>query len=98
MFQAGIKFTLVDVRTMDELASQGKFPGNVIHIELSEFSANTHKIPRHLPVIVACKSGVRSEHAAEILMDDGFKDVYNLLGGHRIWKLAVHPKSLGAEL
>jgi len=38
-------------------------------------------LPRETSVLVGCQSGVRSQHAAEILRSLGFRDVSNVAGG-----------------
>ncbi|HSH11435.1 MAG TPA: rhodanese-like domain-containing protein, partial [Ilumatobacter sp.] len=41
------------------------------------------------PVLVVCRSGNRSQHAAKFLVDQGFANVANLSGGMRALGLAV---------
>lgn len=43
-------------------------------------------LPSDRPIITVCASGMRSARAARILMNAGFKDVYNLKGGMMAWR------------
>ena len=70
--------TLVDVRTADEFKG-GYIPG-AINIALHELSGHLDKIPKDKPVIVYCRSGNRSAHAAQKLIDAGYEQVYDLGG------------------
>jgi rhodanese-related sulfurtransferase len=40
------------------------------------------KFPREKTLLVGCQSGVRSQHAAEILASHGYGDVSNVAGGY----------------
>lgn len=70
--------TLVDVRTDEEYRS-GYIPG-AINIAVNELSSKLNKIPKDKPVIVYCRSGSRSAHAAQALIAAGYTDVYDLGG------------------
>ena len=74
----GRKFQLVDVREAAEYALDhlgGKL------IPLGVVANETHLIARDRPVVVHCQSGNRSAKAIEILMEQGFSNLYNLEGG-----------------
>ena len=70
--------TLVDVRTAEEYR-EGAIPG-AINISVQELSAKLNKIPKDKPVIVYCRSGSRSAHAAQSLLAAGYSEVYDLGG------------------
>ena len=70
--------TLVDVRSADEFRD-GYIPG-AINIAVHEISAKLNKIPKDKPVVVYCRSGSRSAHAAQSLMAAGYGEVYDLGG------------------
>lgn len=53
------------------------FCENVIKV----LSANTEKDPKDLTILALCRSGKRSETAAELLTAAGFKTVINILQG-----------------
>lgn len=68
--------TLIDVRTTEEFnETQIK---NAINIPLDTIHNNISKIkkmPR--PIVVFCKSGIRSSRARAILKNEGISEVYN---------------------
>ncbi len=43
-------------------------------------------------IVIHCKSGARSQRAAELLAKNGFKNVVNLAGGITAWATDVDPK------
>jgi rhodanese-related sulfurtransferase len=71
-------FQLIDVREAREYAIQN-IGGELI--PLSIFSDNIDKIDKNRQVIVHCQSGKRSAQAVKILLDLGFKNIFNLKGG-----------------
>lgn len=88
MMQAGAK--LVDVRTKPELLYVGKVPGAVAiewqtypgSRENPEFLAELAAVvPKDTPVMFLCRSGVRSNAAAEAATRAGWKEAYNILEG-----------------
>ena len=42
---------------------------------------NYTKLPQNLPIYIYCRSGVRSQQAANFLISQGFSDVYSMTGG-----------------
>jgi rhodanese-related sulfurtransferase len=74
----GASHTLVDVRTKEEFDS-GYIPG-AINISLQELQQKLNRIPKDKPVVVYCRSGNRSSFAANILMQAGYTEVYDLGG------------------
>ena len=70
--------TLVDVRTSEEFNS-GHLAGS-INVSVQELNAKLNKIPKSKPVVVYCRSGSRSSHAATALLAAGYADVYDLGG------------------
>lgn len=80
-------YTLLDVRTADEIA-QGKVAGAVEMDFYQNFSDASSNINPDLPVYVYCAAGGRSAKAAQQLADKGFTKVYNVLGGFGAWSAA----------
>lgn len=74
--------TLVDVRTAEEFRG-GHIP-HAINISVQDLNARLNKIPKDRPVIVYCRSGSRSSHAAHLLLSAGYSEVYDL-GGLSDW-------------
>ena len=70
--------TLVDVRSPDEYRS-GYIPG-AINISVQEIGGKLGKISKDQPVVVYCRSGSRSAHAAQTLLAAGYTEVYDLGG------------------
>ena len=84
-------FELVDVRDEGERAVVAIPGARAIHLE--EFRSGTAlgKLPEGIPVVVLCKSGVRSAEAARLLSEAGRSGVRNLRGGVLAWVHDVDP-------
>ncbi len=78
--------TLLDIRTKEELKTEGMIKG-AIHIPLQELSASLSKLStyKNSKILVYCRSGSRSISASRTLSNAGFK-AYNLTGGINEWK------------
>lgn len=89
--------TLLDVRQDFEYA-EGHLPG-ARHIPLPELSERLDELDRSLPVLVYCRSGVRSLAAANLLAGQGFREPMSLKGGIMAWNgaQAYGPADLGIE-
>ncbi len=81
------KVTLVDVRTADEFALGG-IPG-AINIPLDELRERMKEIPTDKPAYLYCGIGLRGYLASNILKENGFSEVRNLVGGLKTYKAAV---------
>lgn len=55
-------------------------------IPLAELPQRMNEIPRDIPIVVYCHSGVRSQMAVELLKAAGYMDVKNLIGGIVAWQ------------
>jgi hydroxyacylglutathione hydrolase len=75
--------TVVDVREPWEYR-QGHVPGAIL-IPLGQLSARVNELNPEKPVAVICASGNRSQSAAALLGQKGFKTVYNVSGGTGAW-------------
>ncbi len=78
---------LLDVRTQEEydvghIADAVLIPVDELPDRISEIEAY-----QDMPVLVYCRSGNRSAVASGILVDAGFNQVYNLLGGFNAWQV-----------
>ena len=80
-------FLLIDVREHSELEIS-KIKGS-IHIPMAEISNNIDQINAKKLVVVMCKSGGRSANVCEYLLQNGFKNIYNLNGGIIKWALEI---------
>jgi len=79
--QGGVE--VIDVRDPHEWI-EGHVPGARL-VPLAEFRKNPKAALTHDGVIFVCAAGVRSETAARLAAQSGFKEVYNLTGGTRGW-------------
>lgn len=88
LMQAGA--ALVDVRTKPELLYVGKVPGSIA-VEWQTYPGNRENpefiaelaasVPKDRPVMFLCRSGARSNAAAEAATRAGWKEAYNVLEG-----------------
>ncbi|TCP26644.1 rhodanese-related sulfurtransferase [Scopulibacillus darangshiensis] len=74
---------VVDVRENEEVII-GKIP-NAKHIRLSEIPDRLDELDASKEHILVCRSGRRSEKAAEFLQEKGFT-VKNMVGGMLKWQ------------
>lgn len=80
---------LIDVRTDPEVA-RGVIPG-ASHIVLDKLAGRAGELDPAAPVVLYCQSGARSAGAAQFLVSQGFREVYNLQGGIIGWAAAGRP-------
>ncbi len=77
---------LVDVREPDEVAAVAYRVKNYRNIPLSQLESRLGEIPQDRPVVLACRSGGRSQRAYEMLTARGFRNVINMEGGLLAWE------------
>jgi len=82
---------LLDVRTKSEFKN-GHLPeaGNLNYYAI-DFRKKLILLPRNQPIYLYCNTGYRSEKAAEILIENGYTDVYNLQHCIMEWELLNLP-------
>lgn len=86
---------LVDVRGSNERAIAG-IPGALaIHLDEFRSGAAVPQIPFDQPVVLLCKTGVRSQEASRILIEAGHPEVRSLTGGVLAWVRDVDPTQPG---
>lgn len=76
---------LVDVRTPEEYNDGYIKNAENVDIKSQDFIEKIEKYSKSNPVYVYCRSGVRSQKAAEIMIDRGFSKVIDLEGGYINW-------------
>ena len=86
---------LLDVREADEWKA-GRIPG-AHHIPLRDVPRRLAEVPTAGDVVVVCRVGGRSAHAAAYLLAQGWDNVLNLAGGLRAWQEAGRPLVAEAE-
>lgn len=85
------KGIVLDVRTPEETA-EGVIEGaTAIDYYRPDFSEKLESLSKDQPIFVYCAAGGRSSEAAKILVDKGYKEVYNLSGGMGAWKKSGMP-------
>lgn len=82
---------ILDVRTEDEFSKGHLADAVQIDYYKSDFKNQLTKLDKNKPVFVYCAAGIRSNSAAKILTDLGFKQVYDLQGGFNAWSDAKKP-------
>ena len=88
--QGGWKPFVLDTRRPHEatIASLAFTDALIPHDELP---ARAAELPRDRDILVYCRSGVRSAHAAQALLAVGFSSVTNLEGGILAWAREIDP-------
>ncbi|MCK5567180.1 MAG: rhodanese-like domain-containing protein [Actinomycetia bacterium] len=85
-------YIILDVRTQEEY-SEGHLDKALL-IPVDELEERIDELPGNKPIIVYCRSGVRSNRAAGILIDNGFTKVYDM-GGILGWQEEGLPVIVG---
>ena len=88
--QNGNAPVLVDVRSPGEYERDGHIAGSRL-LPLNVFMQRINELPEDRPIVCVCRSGNRSQAAAEQLVAQGFEDVSNLSGGMFGWRRAGLP-------
>lgn len=86
MRDSGKTHRLIDVRTEEEW-NTARIEG-AERIDDSGFSALT-ELPKNTDIVFVCHHGMRSMQAASQLVNQGFRNVYNLEGGIDAWSVYV---------
>ncbi|HEY3349420.1 MAG TPA: molybdopterin-synthase adenylyltransferase MoeB [Thermoanaerobaculia bacterium] len=87
--ERGEAFQLLDVREPTE-AAIATIEGSVL-VPLGSLPERLAEVDRSLPVVVYCRSGVRSARAVALLRGAGLSRTYNLAGGILAWARDVDP-------
>ena len=88
--EMGPKPLVLDVREPWELG-RAALP-DVLHIPMREIPARLAEIDTTRDIAVLCHHGNRSNHVARFLDAQGFKNVYNVMGGIEAWARDVDPQ------
>ena len=82
---------IIDVRTPEEF-DISRIP-NSINIDFynpQNFMKEIEKLDKDIPLYVYCRTGIRSSNSCQLMIELGFKSVYNLLGGIVEWNGEVN--------
>ena len=82
---------LVDVRTKEEY-DLGTIQG-AVNIPLDELRGRLAEIPQDRNICLFCQVGLRAYVALRILLQKGYKNVFNLSGGYKTYELAIQEQS-----
>jgi rhodanese-related sulfurtransferase/glyoxylase-like metal-dependent hydrolase (beta-lactamase superfamily II) len=93
MIAADAKPTSIDVRSEKEYAG-GHIDGS-LNIPVNHLADRVSKLSKTGTVIVHCEGGYRSAIAAGILMNAGFENVIDLVGGYKAWVASQTPVNAG---
>jgi glyoxylase-like metal-dependent hydrolase (beta-lactamase superfamily II) len=80
---------LVDVREPAEYA-RGHVPG-ALSLPQADLASRLEELPRDRPLLLICRTGSRSQRAAQYLLQMGFAHVANIAGGTLAWRAAGKP-------
>ncbi len=77
---------ILDVRTPEEFAD-GRIDGAVnINCYDDDFADRLNMMDKNKKFLVYCEHGRRSQNAAFLMEELGFKDINNMLGGFAEWE------------
>ncbi len=91
MVDRGDPVVLVDVREQYEWDIGNLGPQGAKLIPLKDLPNRLEEIDPDSDVIVYCRTGARSDRAAQFLRDQGYERVRNLDGGIRAWSEEIDP-------
>ncbi|MFH2123006.1 MAG: rhodanese-like domain-containing protein [Pseudomonadota bacterium] len=77
-------YQIIDVRQPKEY-EQGHLAGALL-MPVKELQARLAELDRDETLLVYCHSGVRSKAACQLLLAEGFSEVYNMSGGIVAWQ------------
>lgn len=81
------ELTLVNVH----IPYEGELPQTDLFIPFDEIEDYLAQLPaKDAPIVLYCRSGRMSTDAAEVLVDLGYTNVYELDGGFNAWAAAGH--------
>jgi rhodanese-related sulfurtransferase len=91
LMDANPNLCLIDVREVPEW-QEARIPG-AVHIPKDQIVSGIRGImlDKNQPIYLHCRSGVRSAYAAQLLIDNGYKDVCSVDGGILDWATYGYP-------
>ncbi len=82
---------LLDVRTQSEFKNGHITNSGQLNYYALDFRKRLLLLPKDEPIYLYCNTGWRSEKAAKTLVENGYKNVYNLEHGIMDWELQSLP-------
>ncbi|PKP02205.1 MAG: thioredoxin [Bacteroidetes bacterium HGW-Bacteroidetes-9] len=89
--------TLLDVRTLGEFKNGHIKEAGQLNYYALDFRQKLLLLPKNHPIYLYCNTGWRSEKAAQILVENGYKNVYNLEHGIMDWELQNMPVAVDPD-
>lgn len=88
---------VIDVRTPPEFARHRIAGAHLLPVQ--ELQARHPEIPRNAnkKLLIVCEHGVRSAGTCQVLAENGWTNVVNMLGGMAEWVHAGLPHATGTE-
>ena len=83
----GDKIFLLDVREPHEYAL-AKIEGSSL-IPLGQLPSSLNQLDRNSEIVAYCHKGMRSADAVGFLLQQGFPNVKNLIGGIEAWSIEI---------
>lgn len=77
-------YVLVDIR--DPQSFQNQHLPNAMHLSNDNLQEFINDTEFNETIVVYCYHGNSSQQAAQFLVEQGFEDVYNLVGGFAAWQ------------
>ena len=77
---------ILDVRTKGETDRGHIKDASFVDFYNTDFEKKINLMSKDSPIYIYCQSGARSYKAAEKMSRNGFKSIYNLKGGFRMWQ------------
>lgn len=79
------RLLILDVRNSEDFDSGHLF--NAINIPFDELETRLHELEdfKESKIIIYCNTGITSELASTLMASNGFKRIYNMLGGIQAW-------------
>lgn len=75
---------IADVR--DTESYEGEHIQNAIHLTMAAVQEFCETADKDQAILLYCYHGVSSQSVAQFLVEQGFSEVYSLLGGFEVWK------------
>ncbi len=81
----GDEVQIIDARSNADYEKKGCVE-HAVNMPHGKLRAQMESLNKEVPTVTYCNKGVTGNAAQNILLGNGFKEVYNLSGGHRFYK------------
>ncbi len=81
LINSGKKYQVIDTRAVKQY--EAGHVETAISIPLANLREEAKELDKNIPTITYCNKGVTGNAAQNVLINMGFKEVYNLSGGHK---------------